>query len=485
MKKNLSNIQVILIIGSTIKILGLIYKILLTRILEIEGMRIMSLIFPTLSLVLCLSSLSISTVVNQNVAAKLNKSKTILRSAFNITFVSSSIISIALLLSFPLYKIIYQNSFIYYPLLVCIPLVYLSNTSGILKGYLEANNNFKVTYISNFFEQLTKFILTFVLLIIFKEKTIEFKIIMCFLALMLSEVASFSYLVIKVKKKHKFKSIRVKTNGYEKSILKQAVPLTLDQLIMTITGYFEPLIFYYAIGLNGTDIYEASIYYTKVTSYAIPLLIFAHFGVLSIAKYAFPQITKYKDSNKIMDIISKSTFICVIIAAFNLIVCTFYAKETLELMYGDCSSYEIAKKLAFFYFFSYFNPILIIILQAYKKEKKLLLCSFITSIVSLILIFVLTYFYSYKGFLLSIIISNVVKFLLLLIFANTCCPLNFKFRRAIPLLLIIVSYFLLNYYFTSFLCLAISTVVGALLALLLYYFFYKRNKDYHGIKMHK
>ena len=70
MKKKLTNIEVILVVGTIIKLLGLIYKILLTRILTIEGMRIMSLIFPTLSLVLCLSSLSISTVVNQNVAAK-------------------------------------------------------------------------------------------------------------------------------------------------------------------------------------------------------------------------------------------------------------------------------------------------------------------------------------------------------------------------------------------------------------------------------
>ena len=102
MKKKLTNIEVILLIGVIIKILGLIYKILLTRILTIEGMRIMSLIFPTLSLVLCISSLSISTVVNQNVAARLNSSKTILRSAFNITFISSSITSILLLFSFPL-----------------------------------------------------------------------------------------------------------------------------------------------------------------------------------------------------------------------------------------------------------------------------------------------------------------------------------------------------------------------------------------------
>nr|MDE6655410.1 oligosaccharide flippase family protein [Anaeroplasmataceae bacterium] len=279
MKKKLTNIEVILIVGTTIKVLGLVYKIFLTRILTIEGMRIMSFVFPTLSLVLCLSSLSIQTVVNQNISARLNSSRTILKSAFRITFISSSVISIILLLSFPLYKIIYQNSFIYYPLLICIPLIYLSNTSGLFKGYLEANNNFKTPYFSNLYEQIAKFTLTFSMLFIFAKQSLEFKIFMCFFALMLSEVVSFTYLFYKVRKKHKFAYRMVETKGYEKNILKQALPLTLDQLAVTITGYLEPLIFYYAMGLNGATIYESTLYYTQVCSYAVPLLLFAQFGV--------------------------------------------------------------------------------------------------------------------------------------------------------------------------------------------------------------
>ncbi len=486
MKKKLTNIEVILVVGTIIKLLGLIYKILLTRILTIEGMRIMSLIFPTLSLVLCLSSLSISTVVNQNIAAKLNNSKTILKSAFNITFVSSSVISILLLLSFPIYKIIYQTSFIYYPLLICIPLVYLSNTSGLLKGYLEANNNFKTTYYSNFFEQIAKFVLTFSILFIFANQSMEFKIFMCFFALMLSEVVSFTYLVIKVKRKRKINFMEVKTNGYEKSILKQALPLTLDQLVMTITGYFEPLIFYYAIGLQGYDLYEATLYYTKVCSYAIPLLVFAHFGVLSIAKFTFPKITKNRNNPKALSaILSKAFFICIIIAAFNFIICSFYAAETLNLMYGDSSSAEIATKLAIFYIFSYFNPIFVIILQAYKEEKKLLISSIVCSILILTLIFILTYFYSFTGFLISIIVGNITKFLFLFFFANHCVRFKMEWKKLLPLGAVLILYYLLNFYYRSVTTLALSTLACGLLVLLLYFRFFGNKKVYFHGERHK
>lgn len=485
MKKKLTNIEVILIVGTTIKVLGLIYKILLTRVLTIEGMRIMSFVFPTLSLVLCLSSLSMQTVVNQNISAQLNGSKTILKSAFRITFISSSILSIFLLFSFPLYKVIYQNSFIYYPLLICIPLIYLSNTSGLFKGYLEANNNFKTPYFSNLYEQIAKFSLTFFLLFLFQKQSLEFKVFLCFFSLMLSEVVSFTYLFIKVKKKHRFEYKAIDTKGYEKNILKQALPLTLEQLAVTITGYLEPLIFYYAMGLHGYTIYESTLYYTKVCSYAIPLLLFAQFGVYSITKYTFPKITRYQGKKELHTILSKAFFLSFIIAASNLVISLFYAKDTLQFMYKDSSAFPIVEKLAIFYLFSYFNPILISILQSYKQEKKLLLSSVASYSITLGLVFILTYFYGESGFLASIVIGNLIKFSLLLFFANQAVHFKPKFRKLIPLFSLILFYIGINYFHKSIWTFFMSTVMCGLLALLLFYLFYSKNKKYSYVKMHK
>ena len=173
MQKKLTNFELIFIIAAIIKILGLVYRFLLSRILTIEGMRIVSMILPTLTLMLSLSSFSISTVVNQNVASRATNTKTILKSALNITLTTSTIISIILLFSFPIYTKIYNNSFIYYPLILCIPLIYFSNISGIIKGYLEANNKYVISYVSNILEQIAKFIITFTLLMIFKDKNID------------------------------------------------------------------------------------------------------------------------------------------------------------------------------------------------------------------------------------------------------------------------------------------------------------------------
>ncbi len=485
MKKKLTNIEAILLIGIIIKVFGLIYRILLTRYLTIEGMRLMSLIFPTLSLILCLSSLSVATVVNQNIASKIASGKTILKSAFRITFTSSSIIAILLLFSFPLYKILYQNTFIYYPLLVCIPLIYLSNISGIMKGYLEANNQFKTTYFSNFYEQIAKFIFTLSMLLLFRHFSLEIKVLICFLAMMLSEVVSFLYLYFKIKKKRKLYYKSVQTNGYEKIMLKQALPLTFDQLVITITAYFEPLLFYYAMGKTGVSLYDATIFYTKVTSYAIPLLIFSYFGVTNIAKFAFPKITQNKDSSKLQLILAKTFFITLLISVFNFILSQFYAEKILQFIYHDSSAKGIAQTLAFFYLFYFFNPLFVVILQAYKKEKKLLISSIISSVILLLAVLIGSLLWGEKGFLLAIMIGNSTRTILLFYYAHQCVSFSFPKRKLFLCSILIFCYVALNYWFSNVWCLAISTLFCALLALFLYYYFFGNKKEFDDDKMHK
>ena len=473
MQKKLTNFELIFIIAAIIKVLGLIYKLLLSRILTIEGMRIVSMILPTLSLMLSLSSFSISTVVNQNCASKAESTKTILKSALNITFVTSTIISLVLLFSFPIYSKIYETSFIYFPLVLCIPLIYFSNISGIIKGYLEANNKHTVSYISNILEQIAKFVLTFLLLYIFKNKSLNFKILITFLSLMISEIFSFVYLVLKLNKKYSVKDLRLKPTGFEKSILKQATPLTIEQLLMTLTAYIEPLLFYYAMSLNDIDLYSSTIYYTQVSSYAIPLIIFTKFAIISIAKFSLPLITKNRKTNKLETILKNDFLIALSIGVLNFTICIFYTEDALFYLYNDTSSLDIVKTLTPFVILSFFNPIFIVILEAFKEEKKILISTLISSFIFLILIVPLTYFYNVNGYLFSIIITYILKFLLLFLFTYKHIKIPFRTKEIIFILALIFFYLLINLVFKNLIILVLSTIPYGLLIL---YLFWKNNK---------
>ena len=483
-KKTVEKIQMILLIGAVIKVLGLVYKIVLTRILGMEGMRLMSLVFPTLSLALCLSSLCIPAVVNQNIAANLfthhTRASTIVKAALRITFISSSLISLILMASFPLYKVIFETSFIYYPLLMSVPLIYISNCTGVLRGYLEAKNRFDTTYLANLFEQITKIALCFFLLFLFKDSDIKTQVLLCFLSMTVSEFASFFYIVAKIKKTTRLRYTDVSSLGYEKKILKQALPLTFNQLVITLDNYLEPFLFYLVATKVGISIYDATVYYTEVTSFAIPLLIFAHFGVQSISKFTFPKITELRWQKELLHpVLRQAFFFCFLIAVFNFMLCYFYAEESLLILFKDASSSTVVSSLAVLYFFAYFNPLFVAILQAYNKEKRLLITTIVSSFCSLlgIIIWTLIPTIALEGFVLGLAGGSFVRFLRLFYFAHR--EVRFKVRK-LPLLCLILfctCYFLANLIYHHLLYFLLVTLIAFLLALLLYRQFYRNNKS--------
>ncbi len=478
----------ILFIIIALKIFGLLYKILTTRILGLDGMRLISMIMPTLALCLSVSSLSIQTVCNQNIASNLNFKTTrisvIMLSCLRVTLISSSIISILMLLSFPIYKYIYQESFIYYPLLLCIPLLFLSNTSGVMKGYLEANNEFGITYFSNLVESLTKLLLTVILLIIFKNKSLEFKTIIVFSCLTLSELSSCLVLSYKIKHKRKIQFIR--TNSYERKVLKQAIPLTLTSLSTTISGYITPFVYYYACSKINIDFLESTTYFALVTSYAIPLLISGQYGILTISKFIFPNITKnINHPNQLNSILDKAFLISIVVAIVSFALCFFQAENMLNLMYDDATSAHIVKFLAPIYLFIYFDPIFIVILQSYKKEKSLLWITIISQVITIISIYALSInpFFNTAGYIIGFSIGALLKCIILFFCSLKVTKYKPNLFKYFLFLVPSVCYIaLLTISNNAFYYLIIS-LIYILLCLLFYCYFYSNKlKSLHNMK---
>lgn len=468
------NIKYILILGIIIKVLGLLYKVITTRFLGLEGMRLISLITPSISLCLCLSSFSIQPVCNQNIASNLTTGKTkvsvILVSCLRITIITSSIVSIFMLLSFPIYKYIFQNSFIYFPLLASIPLIYISNYSGIIKGYLEANNIFKTTYLANLFENLTKIILTIVLLIIFKNKSLNFQVLIIFISLSLSEVSSAIILTSKIKKYVKQPINEIKTNNFEHQIIKEALPLTLEGLVTTITAYITPFIFYFAASKSGYDFYSSTTYYALVTSYAIPLLISGQFAILTVAKLIFPSISKSTlNQDRVNNVIEKSLIVCLFLSVICFGFCYYYSDIGLMILFGNTNGMGIVKILAPIFFFIYFDPIFVVILQAYKKGKILFYTTLTSQIITIILILTFTLIpkINLAGYIYGLSIGLFIKFLILFIFSLKISKYKPKFLNFISFILLSIIYLFINLLFIHYITLIISTLFFSLGYLLL------------------
>ena len=491
MLKTTKKLQYILFMSVAIKVLGLIYKIITTRMLGLEGMRLTSMIMPLLALCLSLSSFSIQSVCNQNISlnitTKENKASTIMLACLRVTLTSSSIVSILMLLSFPLYEMIYDEAFIYYPLLLCVPLIYLSNVSGVMKGYLEANNRFSITYLSNVIESIAKLTISVFLLYILKDYSIKIQVFACFLGLMLSEVSSCFYLLSKIKKGRKI-DLNQSTNKYEIKVFKQALPLTLEALMTTLSGYITPFIFYYAAGKNNITFYESTSYYALITAYAIPLLINGQFTTLTLTKLLFPNVTKNRDNSKVLSsIIDQALFITTIFSFISFSLCYHKGLFMLDFLYDNTLSYNIVRKLAPIYILLYFDPIFIMILQSFNKEKTLFFISLISHIItmSLILIFTLNPNILLDGYVYGLSIGGLIKCLLLIIFSykySTYNPSLIKLGFILGLSILYIA--LASIVSNPFIYLGLM-ILYLLSGLLLFYFFYKKNLFFHPNNLHK
>lgn len=437
-------------------------------------MRIISLITPSISLCICLSSFSIQPICNQNIASNIKSGKVkvsvILVSCLKITILTSSIVSILMIGSFPIYKYLFENSYIYYPLLASIPLIYISNFSGIIKGYLEANNIFKTTYLANVFESLAKIIFSIILLFIFRSSSLNTQVLTIFISLSLSEVVSCIILTSKIKKHVNRPVFEVKTDNFEHQIFKEALPLTLEGLVSTASSYVMPFIFYFAALKNNIDFHTSTTYYALVTSYSLPLLISGQFAILTLAKLIFPNISKNIENPKVVyKILDSSLIIGLFLSVICFCFCYFYSDFGLKLLFGNTFGKDTVVFMAPLFFFIYFDPLLVIVLQAYKKGRILFYSSLISQIVSIVLIYLLTINPNIGliGYTYGITIGLLLKFVLLL--SSTLLISKYKPNLKIFLNYILLSliYLLVNLITKNIILFFISTIFFSFLYLLL------------------
>lgn len=429
------SITTILSISLIVKLLGFIYKFFVARFLGFDGMTVFSLLSPILSLSLCLSSLSIPTVVNQKVSENISKktysNRLFILSSLKLTFLSSTIICLALLiLGKIISNFIYKNPYLEYPIYLLIPIIFFSNMSGVLKGYLDAHNLFKTTQTANLIEQITKIFFCLVCITLLNKENLTTIIIAIVIILGLCEINSFTFLILKIRK---ITPLTINKEALEyKPIIKKAIPLTLDHLICSIVSFLEPIILY-----NIVDYGEGLKYYTIISGYASTLLLMSHFICHGINKAFFPKYCAINEKKEIYKTFNKALFLSLFVGIINLNICFFHSKTALNLLYGTDIACTIVKELSIFYFITYTNPLIVCILQAKSYEKELLINTIISHITELILLISLCFIFGIKGFKYTIIISSLFDFLLNYITLRNNLGFKFCINKIIKIIILL------------------------------------------------
>ena len=395
MKNTFIKSTIILIIGGFItKILGMVIKIVTTRMIGSTGFGMYSLIMPTMMLLISLSQLGLPTALNVLIAKNKN-TKRLITASLIISLTIDLLIIVFLLLSANYISInLLQEKRVYYGLIsigLILPFISISN---MLRSYFFAKERMLPHVITNVLEDIVKLIIIMLFLPFFLNKGIEFAIAFIVLTNIFSELTSIIGFIILIPKfKCKKQEIKPKLEDI-KSLLEIALPTTGSRIIGSIGYFLEPIIVtsvLYKVGFNNNYILTE---YGIINGYALPLILLPSFFTSALSQALIPNVSKNYSKSK-FDLVErkiKQAIICSLIIGIPCtLIFTIIPELPLKLIYNTSEGINYIKFLAPICLLHYIQSPISSSLQAMNKAKISLKGTFYGTILRTILLFILSH----------------------------------------------------------------------------------------------
>ena len=394
--KIFKNISILLSFGLIVKVLGLFHRIIITRVLTLDGLSLYTKMMPIATLFSVIASFSLGPTITQMVAKNITKrpysNRDLMIKGFKIATITASIVSIIhLITNYFITHYLLQTDELFKPFIYFIPLYFLQSYTGIFKGYFHGHNKMNTYAIGQLIEQVIRIILIYIFITPMLKINLEDGIIACVISLSIGELIQNIFLFLCVLKTTK---INNKTNikADNKAIITTSINLTTSRLSNAICNFLEPIIFTFAFLKTGMDKVVADEIYGIIYGYVLPLIFITGFITTAIETAILPElVTHHKNNNHaaFKNIMNKALLLSFIPASITTIIFYSYSKEMLMLFYNTENGAFYLKLLAIPSFLSYFDGVFISALIAINEEKKLAKINLLTNFLYLFLIFIL------------------------------------------------------------------------------------------------
>lgn len=387
---------IILILGGFItKLLGMVIKIITTRLLTVEGMGLYMLIMPSFMLLITFAQLGFPVAISKLVAEDKRNNK-------NLVF---SIIPVSLVINFSIMLLLFifgdfiannllQDKRAYYPILSIGLVLPFISISSILRGYFFGKSRMFPHVISNITEDVIRLIIIATCIPLFIIKGLEFAVTFLVLSNIISELTSILVLFLFLPKKFSFHIKDFKLNKKNvKDILNISIPTTSSRIIGNIGYFFEPIILMFFLTKNGYSQNYIISEYGILTGYVIPLLLLPSFFTAAISSSLIPIISKSYVDNKINYIktkIKQAIFISLLIGIPISLFFTFFPEIPLRFVFNTTMGKNYLKFLAPIFIFLYIQTPISSSLQAIGKATSSMKGTLYGMIIKTILLIVFT-----------------------------------------------------------------------------------------------
>lgn len=388
---------IILIIGGFLtKILGMLIKIVMTRLIGTEGIGIYMLISPTFMLLIALAQLGLPVAISKIVAENKTKSK-------NLVF-SSIPISLAINLSIIIFMIFASNYIAnnllheprsYYAL-ICTSLVLpFISISSILRGYFFGKQRMIPHVVSNITEDVVRLIVIAIGIPIFLKNGIEYAVAFIVLSNIFSELTSIFVLFFFIPKNFKLeKKDFIPEKKTMKNVFSIAVPTTGSRLIGNIGHFLEPIILTTILLKTGYSNNFLVKEYGIINGYVMPLILLPSFFTVAISQALIPIVSNAYSNNNLKYTKKKIKQACLISLLIGIpatIIFELCPQILLKFIYNTNEGISYIKFLAPICLLHYIQAPISSSLQAMGKAKDGMMGTLLGMISRTIILMLLCY----------------------------------------------------------------------------------------------
>lgn len=398
MKEKFIKSTLILLIGGLItKILGMIIKIIMSRLLGPDGLGLYMLILPTFSLFIGISQFGLPIAVSKLIAEDTKNNKRLLFSVIPISLIIN-IILIYIIITFApfLATKLLHNPDVYYSILAIAFVIPFTSISSICRSYFFGKQKMWPHVISNILEDIVRLIIMIIGVPLIIKKGLPYTVCFIILSNVISEIASILVLFFFLPKKVKIKRQDLKPSKlYIKESLSIGIPNTTGRFIGSIGYFLEPIILTSVLLYTGYSSNYITREYGIISGYVMPLLLLPSFFTMAISQALLPVVSKEYASNNLTGVkrkIKQAIFFSLLVGIPATICFTIMPKFFLLLLYHTTEGSAYMKILAPICLLQYIQAPLSSCLDAMGKSKYGMLASALGMLIRTSLLFILPLF---------------------------------------------------------------------------------------------
>lgn len=396
MKEKFIKSTLILLIGGFLtKLLGMIIKIIMSRMIGAEGLGLYMMILPTFSLFIGISQFGMPIALSKLIAENTKNNKRLFFSIIPITILVNICLIIFIIFFTPfLSNKLLHNPDTYYGILAIALVIPFTSISSICRSYFFGKEKMFPHVISNLLEDIVRLLLMVIGIPLVIEKGLKFAVCYIILSNVISEISSILILLLFLPKNVKIKREDLQpSKKYIKESLSIGIPNTTGRLVGSIGYFLEPIILssvLLGIGYNNAFITKE---YGILSGYVMPLLLLPSFFTMAISQALLPVVSReYAKKNKqaVARKIKQAIFFSMLIGIPVTILFLLFPEVFLTLFYHTKEGATYMRVLAPICLFQYIQAPLSSALDAMGKSKDALVASTLGMITRTTLLFILS-----------------------------------------------------------------------------------------------